>query len=108
MCLVTLEYNSSALVNKAITICKKCLFPPEREAVDTPVQLSLAALELLSSLAKLQFDNFSEFFFTHPSPPSSPSPYPHPFPLPSPSNFLPFCRISSLLLFSPNPEHIVL
>ena len=48
------------LVNKAIYICKTCLFP-EAEAGDAPVQVSLAALELLSSLAQLNFENFSEW-----------------------------------------------
>lgn len=45
-------------------ICEACLFPVDSDVTtggDTPV--ALAALELLSSLAQLQFDNFSESFF---------------------------------------------
>ena len=51
-------------MSEAIRICKTCLCPGgECSSVavsGVAVSVSLAALELLSSIAMLQFDNFSE------------------------------------------------
>ncbi len=47
-------------MDKAILVCKSCLNPVEGDASDTPVQVSLAALELLSSIASLPPDTCSE------------------------------------------------
>jgi len=54
------EFSPSQLVDKAVLVCKICLTPTEGDGADMPVQVCLAALELLSSIAALPPEVCSE------------------------------------------------